>query len=58
MYFTTFIDDITRKVWVYMVKLEDEALSSFIQWHTEVKNKSNKKLKAISPFFTITTLAR
>ena len=46
-YFMTFIDDYSRKVWVYFLKHKDEALSVFKTFVTLVENQSGKKLKCL-----------
>ena len=37
-YFVTFIDDFSRKLWVYPLKKKDEVLSKFKNFVTHVKN--------------------
>ena len=44
-YFVMFIDDYSRKVWVYFLKHKDEVLSFFMTFVTLVENQSGKKLK-------------
>ena len=44
-YFITFVDDCTRKVWVYSLKTKDKALETFVRWITEVQNRSGHKVK-------------
>ncbi|RYA47095.1 hypothetical protein DD606_23800, partial [Enterobacter cloacae complex sp. GF14B] len=46
-YFMTFIDDYSRKVWVYFLKHKDEAFSVFKTFVTLVENQSGKKLKCL-----------
>ena len=47
LYFITFIDDATRKVWVYTMAGKDEALSMFQKFVTLVELQSGKKLKCL-----------
>ncbi|KAK3008579.1 hypothetical protein RJ639_014578 [Escallonia herrerae] len=44
-YFVTFIDDFSRKVWVYSMKHKSEVFDVFKQWKARVKNHTGKKLK-------------
>ena len=47
LYFVTFIDDHSRKVWVYTLKIEDQVLNVFKQFHTLVERQTGLKLKCI-----------
>ena len=46
-YFVTFIDDATRKVWVYTIKSKDETFACFQRLLSSVENQSGKKVKAL-----------
>lgn len=46
-YFLTFIDDFTRKTFIYFLKRKDEVFEKFKEWKALVENQVNKKLKAI-----------
>ena len=46
-YFVTFIDDATRKVWVYAMKSKDKTFSYFQKFLSSVKTQSGRKLKAL-----------
>ena len=46
-YFMTFIDDYSRKVWVYFLKHKDEALGVFKKFLSFVENQCGKKLKCL-----------
>ena len=46
-YFVTFIDDATRKVWVYTIKFKDETFACFQQFLSSVENQSGKKVTAL-----------
>ena len=44
-YFLTFIDDFTRKVWVYALKTKNEVLERFKAWKTLVERQSDHNIK-------------
>ena len=46
-YYISFVDDFSRKVWVYFLKTKDEAFSKFVEWLTLVENQSGNNLKAL-----------
>ncbi|KAK8936121.1 hypothetical protein KSP39_PZI013254 [Platanthera zijinensis] len=46
-YFVTFIDDHSRKLWVYAIKTKDQVLDTFRRFHAEVERQSGKRLKCI-----------
>ena len=39
-YYVTFIDDSTRKVWVYFLKNKFDVFATFKKWKVEVENKT------------------
>ena len=47
LYFVTFIDDCSRKLWVYVLKIKDQVLSVFKQFQASVEREAGKKLKCI-----------
>ncbi|RVW19193.1 Retrovirus-related Pol polyprotein from transposon TNT 1-94 [Vitis vinifera] len=47
LYFVTFIDDHSRKIWVYTLKTKDQVLDVFKQFHALVERQSGEKLKCI-----------
>ncbi|GKA42824.1 putative RNA-directed DNA polymerase [Tanacetum coccineum] len=47
LYFVTFIDDHSRKVWVYTLKTKDQVLDVFKQFYALVERQTGKKLKCI-----------
>ena len=47
LYFVTFIDDCSKKLWVYALKRKDQVLDKFKEFHDLVKRQSRKKLKCI-----------
>ncbi|KAJ4721959.1 Retrovirus-related Pol polyprotein from transposon TNT 1-94 [Melia azedarach] len=46
-YFVTFIDDHSRKIWVYTLRSKDQVLSVFKQFQASVERETGKKLKCI-----------
>ena len=47
LYFVTFIDDATRKVWVYPIKAKDDVYHVFRKWLSSVELEKDTKLKAL-----------
>jgi transposase InsO family protein len=47
MYFVIFIDDFSRKVWVYFVRHKSETFAKFKLWKAEVENQIGKKVKCL-----------
>ena len=47
IYFINFIDDYSRRAWVYFMKHKFEMFNVFRQWKAEVKNQIGRKLKCI-----------
>jgi transposase InsO family protein len=47
LYFATFIDDHSRKVWVYTLKTKDQVLDVFKQFQPSTERQTGKKLKCI-----------
>jgi len=45
LYFVTFIDDHSRKIWVYVLKTKDQVLGVFKQFQVSVERETGKKLK-------------
>ncbi|KAG7554626.1 GAG-pre-integrase domain [Arabidopsis suecica] len=46
-YFISFIDDYSRKVWVYFLKHKDEAFGTFAEWCVMVENQTERKIKIL-----------
>lgn len=46
-YFLTFIDDYSRKTFVYFLKQKSDVFEKFKEWKALVENQTNKKLKVI-----------
>ena len=47
LYFVTFIDDHSRKLWVRMLKSKDQVFDVFKEFHVFVERETGKKLKCI-----------
>ncbi len=47
MYFVTFIDDHSRKVWVRLLKSKDQVLEAFKEFHAQVERETGRKLKCV-----------
>uniref|UniRef100_A0A1D1Z793 Retrovirus-related Pol polyprotein from transposon TNT 1-94 n=1 Tax=Anthurium amnicola TaxID=1678845 RepID=A0A1D1Z793_9ARAE len=46
-YFVTFIDDFSRKVWVYFLKHKSEVFEKFKDWKTNVEKQTGKHVKVL-----------
>lgn len=44
-YFISFIDDFSKKVWVYFLKTKDGAFERFKEWKEAVENQTGKEIK-------------
>ncbi|KAL4324380.1 hypothetical protein GQ457_11G032480 [Hibiscus cannabinus] len=47
LYFVTFIDDHSRKVWIYLLKTKDQVLEAFKEFHAKVERETGRKLKCV-----------
>jgi hypothetical protein len=47
LYYVSFIDDYSRKTWVYFLKSKDEVLGKFKEFKTLVENLSERKIKIL-----------
>ena len=47
LYFVTFIDDCSRKFWVYVEKTKYQVLGTFKQFQASVERETGEKLKYI-----------
>ena len=47
VYFVTFIDDYSRKVWVYFMQHKSETFAKFKLWKAEVENQTGRKIKCL-----------
>jgi transposase InsO family protein len=46
-YYVTFIDDATRKIWVYCIQQKSDVFDTFKKWKTLVENETGKRLKCL-----------
>ncbi|KAG8480135.1 hypothetical protein CXB51_024911 [Gossypium anomalum] len=46
-YFVTFVDDYSRKVWVYLMKRKSEVLGAFLKWKKMVETLTSRKVKRL-----------
>jgi hypothetical protein len=46
-YFMSFIDDYSKKAWVYFLKNKSEAFAKFKIWKAEVENQTGRKIKCL-----------
>ena len=46
-YFVTFIDDYSRKVWVYLLKRKDDVFNSFKQFKALVEKRTGSSIKCL-----------
>ncbi|GJT18000.1 transposable element [Tanacetum coccineum] len=44
-YYVTFVNDFSRRVWVYTLKTKDEVLGVFIKWKKMMENQTCRKIK-------------
>ena len=47
VYYVTFIDDYSRKCWIYFLKAKDEVLSKFKEFKALIENHSEKRIKTL-----------
>jgi hypothetical protein len=47
LYFVTFIDNHSRKLWVYILKRKDQVLDVFKQFQALAERQTGKKLRCI-----------
>ena len=46
-YYVTFVDDFSRRVWVYVMKAKDEVLEIFLKWKKLVETQIGRKIKCL-----------
>jgi GAG-pre-integrase domain/Integrase core domain len=46
-YMLTFIDDFSRKIWVFFLKVKSKVFAIFKQWKTLIENQTGKKIKRL-----------
>ncbi|XP_073224405.1 uncharacterized protein [Cicer arietinum] len=50
MYFNTFLDDSTRKIWIYFLKSKNEAFKTFKEWKKMIETKTERKIKTLRTY--------
>jgi transposase InsO family protein len=48
MYYVSFIDDISSKVWIYFLKTKDEVIRRFQEFKALVENQTGTKIKVLT----------
>ena len=46
-YFVTFVDDFSKRVWVYTLKSKDEVFETFLVWKKMVENHTGRKIEVL-----------
>ena len=46
-YYVTFVDDYSRRVWVYSLKKKDEVLGCFLNWKNMVETQTGRRIKRL-----------
>jgi hypothetical protein len=49
-YYVTFIDDATRKTWVYCIRQKSDVFDTFKKWKALVENETGKRLKCLRSY--------
>jgi transposase InsO family protein len=47
LYYVIFIDDYSRKTWLYLLKTKDKVFNKFQEFKAEIENLANKKIKTL-----------
>ena len=47
IFYVTFIDDFSRKVWFYFLKHKSDMFANFKKWKAEVENRTGLKVKCL-----------
>ena len=47
LYFVTFIDDASRKLWIYFLKQKSDVFDVFKNWRATTENETGLKLKCL-----------
>ena len=50
VYYVSFIDDISRKTWIYFMKKKDEVFSKFKEFKALIENHTEKKIKTFRSY--------
>ncbi|KAH9792408.1 hypothetical protein KPL71_004103 [Citrus sinensis] len=46
-YFVTFVDDFSRRVWMYTMRAKDEVLEIFVKWKKLMETQTGRKIKVL-----------
>jgi len=46
-YFVTFVDDFSRRVWVFTMNNKNDVLEIFLKWKAQVENQTGRKIKVL-----------
>ena len=46
-YFVSFVDDYSRKTWIYFLRTKDEAFQKFVEWKILIENQTGKKIRRL-----------
>ncbi|KAM5552956.1 hypothetical protein ABKV19_025277 [Rosa sericea] len=46
-YYVSFVDDFSRRVWVYTMKHKDEVLDIFVKWKKMIETQTGRKIKRL-----------
>ena len=46
-YFMTFIDDYSKRCWVYTMKHKEEVLELFVEWKKNLEKSTGRKIKVL-----------
>jgi transposase InsO family protein len=49
-YYVTFIDDATRKTWVYFIRQKSDVFDTFKKWKSLVENETEKSLTCLRSY--------
>jgi transposase InsO family protein len=47
LYYVIFIDDYSRKTWLYLLKTKDKVFNKFQEFKAEIENLTNKNIKTL-----------
>jgi hypothetical protein len=50
LYYVIFIDNYSRKTWIYLLKTKYEVFSKFQEFKTEIESLTNKKIKKLRTY--------
>ena len=47
LYYVTFVDDYSRKTWIYFLKYKDEVFEKFWEFKAQVENATWRRIKTL-----------